>query len=107
MQIKISQLKKQVFDYLLNIGMNDHDATVFTELVVEQEMIGNQFSALAGLVGKHSGLDKLEHNQEEVVVDKPALRLIKGNGRLAPLITADHLDHVVEKAKSQGIYAVI
>jgi LDH2 family malate/lactate/ureidoglycolate dehydrogenase len=34
------------------------------------------------------------------------MKLIKGNGRSAPLITADHLDDVIAKAKAQGMYAL-
>lgn len=34
------------------------------------------------------------------------MKLIKGNGRLAPLITADNLDEIIGNAKKQGIYAL-
>jgi LDH2 family malate/lactate/ureidoglycolate dehydrogenase len=76
-------------------------------LVVEQELIGNQFSAVGELPGKHARLmENISNEKEEVVVTKPALKLIKGNGRLAPLITADNLDEIVDKAKEQGIYSL-
>lgn len=107
MKIQINDLKQKIRDYLKQVGMNEHDIDLLTDLVVEQEMIGNQFSAVGELAGKHSRLiDNIENNQEEIVVNKPALQLIKGNGRLAPLITTDHLDNVIEKAKRQGIYAL-
>lgn len=107
MKIQINDLKQKIHDYLQFVGMNEHDTDLLTNLVVEQEMIGNQFSAVGELAGKHSRLiNNIENNLEEVVVNKPALQLIKGNGRLAPLITADHLDEVTEKAKKQGIYAL-
>ncbi|MEX1061929.1 MAG: Ldh family oxidoreductase [Patescibacteria group bacterium] len=107
MKIKIEQLKQKINDYLQSVGMNTNDSNLLTELVVEQEMIGNQFSPVGELAGKHQRLTKdINKNKEEVVVDKPALQLIKGNGRMAPLVTADHLDHVIKKAKSQGIYAL-
>lgn len=107
MKIKINDLIKNIHDYLQFVGMNTHDTEVLTNLVIEQEMIGNQFSAVGELAGKHSRIiNNAENNLEEVIVNKPALQLIKGNGRLAPIITADHLDEVIEKAKAQGIYAL-
>ncbi len=107
MKIKIADLKRQVLDYLQHSGLNEKDAATLTELVCEQEMIGNQFSAVGELAGKHARLfSNLENNLEEVVVDKPAMQLIKGNGRLAPLITGDRLGEVITKAKAQGIYAL-
>jgi hypothetical protein len=38
-------------------------------------------------------------------MEKNAAKLIKGNGRLAPIITAQHLDESIDRAKQQGIYA--
>lgn len=88
-------------------GMDLKDTQTFTELIIEQEIIGNQFSAVGELGGKHERITKeLEPAKEEIVVEKPALQLIKGNGRMAPLITADYLSDVIKKAKSQGIYAL-
>lgn len=106
MKIKISELKEKVNKYLQTSGMNVHDSNVMTGLIVEQEMIGNQFSPVGELAGKHARLiENAKDVKEVVVVEKPSLKLIKGNGRLAPLITADRLDKVIEKAKIQGIYA--
>lgn len=106
MKIKIEELNQKVHNYLRLVGMNEHDASVMTDLIIEGEMIGNQFSPVGELPGKHSRLiENIKNEKEEVVVSKPSLQLIKGNGRLAPLITADHLDEIIEKAKSQGIYA--
>jgi LDH2 family malate/lactate/ureidoglycolate dehydrogenase len=107
MNIQITDLKQKIHDYLLAVGMDANDADLLKEIIVEQEMIGNQFSPVGELAGKHSRLtDNIENVKEEIVVNKPALQLLKGNGRLAPLITADHLDEVIEKAKLQGIYAL-
>jgi L-2-hydroxycarboxylate dehydrogenase (NAD+) len=106
MKIKIQELKQKVHGYLTATGMNEHDANVFTDLVVEHEMIGNQFSAVGELAGKHSRLVDETPAKEEVAVEKPAMLLLKGNGRPALLITADHLDSIIQKAKSQGIYAL-
>lgn len=87
--------------------MDKRDCVLLTDLVVEQEMIGNQFSPVGELAGKHARLvANITNIKEEVVSEKPALKLLRGNGRLAPLITADHLDELVKKAKSQGIYAL-
>jgi L-2-hydroxycarboxylate dehydrogenase (NAD+) len=107
MKIKIEDLQQKVHSYLELSGLSTQDATQLTSLVIEQEMIGNQFSAVGELAGKHARLiDNLENKKEEVVVTKPALQLVKGNGRLAPLITADRLDEIITKAKEQGIYAL-
>lgn len=107
MKIKLTELKDNVTEYLNLCGMNAHDTKVLTEIIIEQEMIGNQFSPVGELAGKHTKPNNDQKTiKEEVVVTKPALQLIKGNGRLAPLITADHLDGVLQKAKTQGIYAL-
>ena len=107
MKIKIEDLRQKVQGYLRLKGMNEHDREVMADLVVEQEMIGNQFDPVGGLAGKHARLEVGERNlKEEVVVERAAVKLLKGNGRLAPLITADHLDEAVEGAKKEGIYAL-
>jgi LDH2 family malate/lactate/ureidoglycolate dehydrogenase len=107
MKILISELKEKVMAYLLATGLNKQDAKTLMELVVEQELIGNQFSAVGELSGKHARLmGDGSSGKEEIAVTKPALKLIKGNGRPAPLITADYLDEVVANAKQQGIYAL-
>ncbi len=107
MKIKIVELKEKVNKYLVASGMNGHDANLMTDLVVEQEMVGNQFSPVGELNGKHARLiENIAKVKEEVEVEKTSVKLIKGNGRLAPLITADYIDEVVEKTKQQGIYAL-
>ena len=107
MKIKIFELKEKVNKYLKSSGMNDYDASLMTDLVVEQEMIGNQFSPIGELSGKHARLiENAGSVKEKVEVEKTSMKLIKGNGRLAPLITVDYLDEVIEKAKAQGIYAL-
>lgn len=107
MKIRIDDLIKKVTDYLLARGMNERDAITLSQLVVDQELVGNQFSAVGELAGKHARLfEDLNNAKEEVVMTKPAAKLIKGNGRLAPIITADYLDEVVVAAQSQGIYAL-
>ncbi len=107
MKILISELKEKVMAYLLATGLNQQDAKTLMELVVDQELVGNQFSAVGELPGKHARLmGDGSTGKEEIAVTKPALKLIKGNGRSAPLITADYLDDVVANAKKQGIYAL-
>ena len=91
MKIKIIELKEKVNKYLQTIGMDEHNSGVMTNLVVEQEMIGNQFSPVGELSGKHVRLiENTKNIREEVASEKPSLKLIKGNGRPALLITADH-----------------
>lgn len=102
-----SHLKQRVHNYLQLSGMDASDSTILTDLIVEQEMIGNQFSPVGELAGKHTRLiDNIKNIKEEVAAEKPALKLLKGNGRLAPLITADHLNEIVEKTKAQGMYCL-
>lgn len=107
MRIQIDELRQKVVAYLSASGFNEHDANTLMELVVEQELVGNQFSAVGELPGKHSRLmEDVRNDKEEVVVAKPALKLLKGNGRSAPLITADYLGEIIANAKQQGIYAL-
>lgn len=107
MKLPIADLRQKVTDYFLSSGLNEKDSQAMTELIVEQELVGNQFSAVGELNGKHARLvNNIASAKEEVVVTKPAVKLIKGNGRLAPLITADYLPDVIANAKQQGIYAL-
>lgn len=106
MKIKIDDLRNKVTAYLLAGGLSEEDAHTLTELVIEQELVGNQFSAVGELAGKSSRLFDNPSTSEEVVVTKPAAMLIKGNGKLAPVITANHIGKAVQRAKSQGIYAL-
>ncbi len=107
MKIKIDELRDKIVDYLLTGGLSEKDANTLTELVIEQELVGNQFSAVGELAGKHARLfEDLNNGTEEVVATKPAIKLVKGNGRLAPIVTADYLDEVIGNAKQQGIYAL-
>jgi L-2-hydroxycarboxylate dehydrogenase (NAD+) len=107
MKINLDEVKDKVKKFLVGSGFTEQDADTFTDLVIEQELVGNQFSAVGELPGKHSRLmENAGDSKAEVVVTKPAAKLIKGNGRLAPLITADYLDEVISKSKDQGIYAL-
>ncbi len=107
MKIQLTDLRQKITDYFLSVELNDKDTQTMTDLVVEQELVGNQFSAVGELNGKHARLiENIDSAKEEVVVTKPAVKLIKGNGRLAPLITADYLPEVIANAKQQGIYAL-
>jgi LDH2 family malate/lactate/ureidoglycolate dehydrogenase len=107
MKIEIKEVREKVTEYLKLGGLSEGDSLTLSNLVVEQELIGNQFSPVGELAGKHSRLfDDLNNEKEEVVATKPASMLIKGNGRLAPIITADYLDEVISNAKQQGIYAL-
>lgn len=107
MKIAINELREKLNHYLNKTGLGPRDAATLAELIIEQELVGNQFSPVGELAGKHTRLiENMTDGSEEVVVDKPAAKLLKGNGRLAPLITADHLDEVVTNAKERGIYAL-
>ena len=97
MKILISELNYKVNQYLLNHGLTAKDAKTLTQLIIEQELVGNEFSPVGELPGKHARLfeDLQNTAPEEIVITKPALKLIKGNGRLAPIITADHLNEAI------------
>jgi LDH2 family malate/lactate/ureidoglycolate dehydrogenase len=106
MRISLAELNVKVLNFLVEAGMTKSDADTFTDLIIEQQKIGNQFSPVGELRGKHQRLVKEAGNAKaEVVVEKPSAMLVKGNGRIAPLITADYLPHIVEKTRQQGIYA--
>lgn len=89
------------------MGVDDADAKILADIMVDQEMTGNQFSPVGALPGKHSRLfADITGKKEEVVQEKTSMKLIKGNGRIAPVITAEYLDSVVSAAKEKGIYAL-
>jgi len=107
MKISLTELKQKVSNFLVEAGMTDNDASTFADLIIEQQIVGNQFDPVGELRGKHERLvnEIKEAGNAEVVVDKPSAMLVKGNGRIAPLITTDYLSHIIEKTKQQGIYA--
>jgi L-2-hydroxycarboxylate dehydrogenase (NAD+) len=106
MKIAIDELRAKVSDFLVKKGLDGKDAKTFTNLVVEQELVGNAFDAVGELAGKHSRLiDGAKGAKEEIVVNKNAVKLFRGNGRPAALITADFLPEAIANAKQQGIYA--
>lgn len=107
MKISLTELKTKVSNFLVEAGMASGDAITFADLIIEQQIVGNQFDPVGELRGKHERLvnEIKEAGGAEVVVDKPSAMLVKGNGRIAPLITTDYLPHIIEKTKQQGIYA--
>lgn len=106
-QVPLSEIVDKVQSHLLGIGFTRSDAERYAEVVVEQEIVGNRFSPLAELKGKHARMtDAYSGQKAEVVMEKAAAMLVRGNGRPAPLITLDYLDMVIDKAKSQGMYAL-
>lgn len=77
MKLPISDLRQKIADFFLTKGMNDKDAQTMTDLIVEQELVGNQFSAVGELNGKHVRLVDTDLGaKEEIAVAKPAMKLI-------------------------------
>lgn len=106
MKLITTEVTEKVEAYLQKAGLNTKDSKTLTELIIEQEIIGNQFSPIGELNGKHLRLIRnIGEGKAEKVIDKPSATLIKGNGQLAPIITADYIPEIIAKAKSQGIYA--
>jgi|GEM_PF-4073378 len=66
-------------------------------------MIGNQLVLLESFQGKIKGCLKILNEKEEVIVNKHSIKLIKGNGGLTPLITADYLDQIFVAELQQKI----
>ena len=56
MKIQIEELREKANTYLKLSGLNDKDASTLDDLIIEQELVGNQFSAVVELPGKHSRL---------------------------------------------------
>ena len=66
MKVQINELKQKVAAYLSANGFSEQDASTLTGLVVEQELVGNQFSAVGELPGKHSRLmEDVKSDKEE------------------------------------------
>lgn len=105
MLVSIDELRSSLLSYLATLGLDDRDRRTLADLVVEQEMVGNRFSAVRNIVKKGDHISPSDI-REEVVVRKPAMTLVRGHGRMAPLITADYLDSAIATARSQGIYAL-
>lgn len=106
MKVEFEKAKGMLREILETSGASDADIQTMVELCVSEDLYGKLFSAFV-VKEAESRLRLLEHSKdvkEEIVVDKPSLKLIDGHGRSAKLITAQVVVPLItQMAKDQGI----
>lgn len=106
MKVEFEKAKGMLAEIFVTSGASDADIKTMVDLCVSEDLYGKLFSAFV-VREAQSRLKSLIHSKdakEEVVVDKPALKLINGHGRSAKLITAQTVvPLIVNMAKEQGI----
>lgn len=77
MRISIDELRQALLAYLGRLGLDERDAATLSELIIEQEMVGNAFSAVKNLLKHETRIAENARMKAETVVDKPSMRLLK------------------------------
>lgn len=101
----IKHVEEMLTKILSTSGASDDDVRTFVFMLCEQNYLGNKFSGFSKTqiqtVMKH--LKDSAGKKSELVVDKPSMKLINGNGRSAWLIGMEMVDMVSGMATTQGI----
>src|SRR5437762_2864743 len=101
MKVEIEKAKKMLLEVYLAKGASPDMAEWLTELSLEQDLTGNYFSGFdespEGIYG-----DIGSETKETYEVDRPAIKLINGNGHAVKIIMKDLLPKAVAWAYDQG-----
>ena len=109
MKIEYEKAKGMLKEILSKSGANTRDIETMLELCVEEDLRGHMFGGFDATEAKSKMgvLEKSIGKKEKVVVDKPSLKLIDGDGRSAELVSVDTaIPALVSMAKTQGISIV-
>lgn len=108
MKITIQKAKKMFTKILATSGVSKKDVSTIVEMLLEQDLYGNKFSAFT--ISEIDGvLNQLKNSvgvKQTIMVNKPSMKLINGNGKSAWLIGQEMVKMVCDMAKKQGIGAV-
>lgn len=109
MKVEFKKAQQMLEEILKASGASAEDAKTILDLSIEESLLGTLFSVFVK-GNANSELKALKSSigtKEEIIVDMPSLKLIKGNGRSAELITAQTAIPLITKmAKAQGIAIV-
>lgn len=105
-KILIQQARAMLADLLKRSGASDHDIQTMVMMRLEYEFHQNLFSGFDEIEKIIEELKASKDVAHEIVVDRPAMKLINGHGRSARLIGMDACELVSQMAKEQGIALV-
>ncbi len=101
MKVKVADVKKMLEEIFAAKGADPEMVAWLTELSLEQDLTGNYFSGFEespeGIYGDIGSTAK-----ETYEVNKPALKLINGNGHAIKIILKDLMPKAVDWARQQG-----
>lgn len=101
MKIKIEDAKQKLAAAYRSIGADEKYIDWLVELSITQDLTGNFFSGFSeSAEGVYKGYDP--SLVETTEVNKPSLKVINGNGRLAKLIIKDIFYETARNAHEQG-----
>lgn len=103
MKIPLNQAQQMLYEVLRTSGASERDVQTMTEMRLEYDFHKNTFSGFHDIAGIIDELKASKDVQHEVVVDKPAMKLINAHGRSARLIGMEVCDLVSRMAKDNGI----
>ncbi len=101
MKVKLADAKRMVAEIYLSTGLDKDSAEWLTELALDYDLEGNLFSGFEEIV---EDVKKIDPKLQEVVeVDRPAMKLVSGNGKIAKLVMKAVLPRAIEAARQNGI----
>lgn len=103
MKIPISQAKERLTKLLKTSGASDQDVNTMVDMRLEYDFHKNTFSGFEEI---ESIIEELKCSKDihyEIVVNKPSVKLINGNGRSAKLVGMEVVELVSKMAKETGI----
>jgi LDH2 family malate/lactate/ureidoglycolate dehydrogenase len=103
MKVPVSEMKRKFKEIMMTSGADEKDVDVMVDLRLEQDLHHNYFSGLGEVETSLKELRESVGKQYIVEIDKPAIKLINCNGRVAPLVSADLLPMLCDMAREQGI----
>jgi L-2-hydroxycarboxylate dehydrogenase (NAD+) len=106
MKVHISDAKQKLKKILGTSGASKSDVNLIADMLLEYDLHQNTFSGFGDIEG---AVRELKHSigvVEEVVVDKPSMKLINAHGKSARLVGMKAVDLVIEMAIQHGIALV-
>ncbi len=105
MKIPINKARSMAIKILASSGASDKEIGVMVDMICDQNYCKNRFSGFSkSEIGFY--LKQLKNSigkKSKIVVDRPSVKLINGNGKSACLIGMEMVGMVSTMAKKQGI----
>jgi len=107
MKIKISAIEEKIISSLVKRGLNNNEAKIICDTLVEAECIGKKTHGISKLFLTESGI-KLREGKPEIIKNKGNYVLIDAHKELGYLVANLATDLLIEKTKEfdNGIVAI-